>query len=246
MKIENLSSVSLPFYEGDLTEITTDHEFINDDRDWFWEQFFIDENGNVVAKFVQLSSEDYSGHAEQLSKFRQDIFIVSKELTGQTIDNRPCDIIKIVDGEKQILHSYDYIEYGEEDGTFYVRKNGLVGFIDINGDEIIKPQYVNANEFSNGVTVAKNSDYKYGLINKKNEVLIPFIYDESDMNGMLDGYCIFKSCDKNLAVCKSYIYNTDYKIICEHNGDVKNLAHGNFAFETERNTYEIKKLNKND
>lgn len=243
MKIENISSVSIPFYEGDLTEITTDHEFINQDKDWYWEQFFIDANGNVAAKFVQLSSKDYSGRASQLSQFRQDIFIVDKKLTEHCRDYQPCDIVKIVDGEVRILHSYDYIEEGEEDKTFIVKKDGLYGFIDINGDEIIPPQYKKANSFSGGLTVAKNSDNKCGLINKKNEALIPFIYDDVDIYGMSDGYCIFYNYDKT-GKRQSFVYNKDYKLVLEHNGDARNLANGIFAVETENKKYEIKKSGK--
>lgn len=243
MKIENISIVSIPNKKGELTEIRTDNEFINQDKEWFWEQFFVDENGEVVAKFVQKSSEDYSGLATQLSHFRQDIFIVNKQLTEQSYNKRPCDIVKITNGKPIVINSYDYIEEGEEDCTFLVRKDDLIGFIDIDGNEIIKPQYLNANEFYNGTTVAKNTEQKYGLINKKNDVLIPFIYNESDVNGMLDGYCVFKICDENSKVCKSVIYNSDYKIVLEHNGDIKNLAYGNFAVETSNGYYEIRKLN---
>jgi len=79
MKIENLSSVSLPFYEGDLTEITTDHEFINDDRDWFWEQFFIDENGNSMFS----KSGILSGYTSKTVSVRRDNMVYVYNVDGK-------------------------------------------------------------------------------------------------------------------------------------------------------------------
>jgi len=253
LNITELASVCLPINKGELTEITTDHEFMFEDKDWFHEQFFINEKGELVAKFVQYGSKIYAGRAEQLSRYRQDIFIIyGAESNVEERDNKDnIQIVQVVNCEHKLLHTYDYIESGEEDGTFQVRKNKLYGFIDINGVEIIKPQYSRVYSFEEGVAVVwPTENKKCGLINKKNKVLVPFMYDDTThhFRGMVDGYIVFcnHDFDKKPYETTSYIYDKNYKLVLEYKGEVKNLAHGIFAFETERNTYEIRKLNEND
>ena len=53
--------------------------------------------------------------------------------------------------------------------------DGAFGYMDENGAVVIEPQYSEAGAFKNGMAiVAQNNDY--GLINKKNEMLIPMRY----------------------------------------------------------------------
>ncbi len=48
------------------------------------------------------------------------------------------------------LNTYEYIEEGIEDDYFAVKRNGLYGFINANGEEVIEPQYEEYRFFHNG------------------------------------------------------------------------------------------------
>jgi len=57
---------------------------------------------------------------------------------------------------------------------------GRWGFINAEGNEVIKPMYNNAKDFSEGlaaVQMIKNNRIRWGFIDKKNEVIIPLLYD---------------------------------------------------------------------
>jgi hypothetical protein len=79
-------------------------------------------------------------------------------------------------------------------GFFFGRGNW--GFVDINGDFVIRPTYKFAKEFSeekaavvpkkiNGKANIKN---RYAFINKKNEIIIPPLYVETDLR-FSEGMC---------------------------------------------------------
>jgi len=244
MELQSISEIQIPYEEQSLTEIVCDKEFV-ETKDWYKEQNFMDEEGNIVARFIQKSSEDYDGEAKQLTVKRKDLFIV-EYINNEDKSKHHYDIVQVKDLVPKVLHTYDYINDIEQEGTFPVRKNKLIGFINTDGEEFISPQYKNAKGFKNGVTTVHSpKEGKCGVINKRNETVIPFIYDGVDFHGMVNGYCVFHNHDKDWNTT-SYIYDKNYKLVLEYKGEVKNLAHGIFAFETERNTYEIRKLNEND
>jgi len=62
-------------------------------------------------------------------------------------------------------------------GQLYSYVNGLYGFINKKGTIVIKPQYIRAKDFSEGLAaVWSNKTGRSGFINKKGEVVIPFKY----------------------------------------------------------------------
>lgn len=65
------------------------------------------------------------------------------------------------------------INLGTNDGMVYTR----YGFIDINGTPIIPLIYKTIGDFNEGLTWASNNNEKFGFISKKNETVIPFIYE---------------------------------------------------------------------
>ena len=66
-------------------------------------------------------------------------------------------------------------EFVIHDDIIRICNNGLYGYADRNFKEIIPPQYEYGKAFDNGYCVVKK-DGKWGVINKKNKVIIPFIY----------------------------------------------------------------------
>lgn len=55
-------------------------------------------------------------------------------------------------------------------------RSGLWGYREIDGKEIIKPQYLYAGEFFELAAIVGNGNH-FGVINKENKVIIPFKYD---------------------------------------------------------------------
>jgi hypothetical protein len=86
------------------------------------------------------------------------------------------------------LNGYEILDYSE--GLVNVcTKDGKYGFFDLSGNEIIKTKYDRAENFQNGFSVVSQfqqtsteSGYRYGLINKKGEVVIPLIYNQLFFN----------------------------------------------------------------
>lgn len=122
---------------------------------------------------------------EHLNKDCEALFAVNY---FDTKDKNKFDIVKInQDGTHNVLNSYDEIELGIEDGCFAVKKNGLWGFIDGEGIEIIAPQYDNYCAFYSGLACVLKSD-KWGFIDKQNNTVIPFNY--SNCKEFYGGYAV--------------------------------------------------------
>ena len=49
-------------------------------------------------------------------------------------------------------------------------------YLDVNGNQAIKTAFGSAQNFNEGFAVVSNSDYEYGVINKKGELVVPFKY----------------------------------------------------------------------
>ena len=111
------------------------------------EIFFIDKNNQVVAFFE--NSEVF--RVEQLVSNNKSIF----DVTIYFDDHEKHQIIRIENGKQKLLNTYDDVEHGEEDGTFAVQKNGLWGFIDTNGNEIITPQYEDYDSFNDDIAIVR-------------------------------------------------------------------------------------------
>lgn len=75
-----------------------------------------------------------------------------------------------------VSQSYDKI--GKYiNGVAFVHKNGLVGFIDMQGKEIVKPEYDKIAYFGSDNLAFTHKNKLVGLIDIKGKVLIPPTYD---------------------------------------------------------------------
>ena len=63
------------------------------------------------------------------------------------------------------------------DGMIMMEKEGIHGFIDLQGREIVAPIYEDAKGFNNGYALVKK-DGLWGAINKKGVVVMPFKYEK--------------------------------------------------------------------
>jgi hypothetical protein len=115
------------------------------------------------------------------------------ELNGQNIiptrnfANNGYDYIDST--TKKIVSQYTYDQaFPFSEGLARVSRNGLWGFIDKNGDEVIKPRFRFADDFSEGLVVVGNEvvdttingkvqilyDNRYGMLDKSGKVIIDF------------------------------------------------------------------------
>ena len=228
--MKNLSHIQyvLPISDySALAEVYCVHEDL-EKVEWKREKFFINKEGKVVAHF-EYPSETI--RVELLSNEREDLFAVAYG------DANGYNIVKILDdGAHKILANYDEIEFGEEEGTFAVQKDGLWGFIDIEGNEIIKPQYDKYQAFYNGVAIVRK-DGKSGYINKQGEEITPLKYWHC---GSFDG---------DIAVAKNFDHTTEVidksgivLLKGEPNKDIYNIGNGSIFVERENQEFELVKI----
>ncbi len=153
------------------------------------EYYFLNRNHELVMHFSGTSVFS----AKQLSSKSENI-LVRKDV-GEEKDR--IQIIQVSDTRPthKVLHEVEGIDVeifwdsheDDNDSSFAIQKNGKWGFIDYNGEEIIKPQYVDYCPFNNEIAcVCKNG--KWGYINKQNEIIIPFNYDMPALEIMYSGY----------------------------------------------------------
>ena len=192
-----------------------------------YEEVFIDKENQIVAQFE--NTEFFS--VEQL--------VNNKHLFDVMIDfddHEKHQIIRIENGKQILLNTYDDIEHGEEDGTFAVQKNGLWGFIDTNGKEIITPQYEDYDSFNDGIAIVRKNR-KRGYINKLGQNITPLKY----------WHCHYFYGD--IAVAKNFDHTSEVidksgKVLL--NGkpyrEIFNLGNGSVLVEREKQEYEIVKF----
>ena len=143
---------------------------------------YADANGNIiipVGKYRYLYSEEFDKIAFVSLKEKQGIFAI----------NRSEEILFEVYGYD---NGPDYVS----NGLFRIISNGKVGFANMEGQIIIKPRFTfaypfqenNLAVFNENGTIIKIEEYskyeggKWGVINKKEEVTIPAIYEEGKRN----------------------------------------------------------------
>lgn len=94
---------------------------------------------------------------------------------------------------KKIISNYSYDQASSfVEGMARVNRNGLFGFINTKGEEVISCKYIHANDFSEGLVsvsigtqeITENTiwvrDEKYGVIDKTGQKIIPFEFLEFD------------------------------------------------------------------
>ncbi|MBQ7280815.1 MAG: WG repeat-containing protein [Bacteroidales bacterium] len=86
-------------------------------------------------------------------------------------------------GEEILENSYDDMHFDISGGLINVIKDGLNGFCDLEGREVIAPTLDYVGVFCDGLApfgVGKYPNRKYGYINTQGEVVVPPIYDWAD------------------------------------------------------------------
>lgn len=96
-----------------------------------------------------------------------------------------------IDSSYPIIPNYEYNSYSYDnpimsDGLFRIKDpvSELYGFIDSSGKTVINTEYVRANSFSNGRSIATNMRGKCGVIDTKGKPIVPFEYSVITENGV--------------------------------------------------------------
>ena len=148
------------------------------------ETYFIDKNNNIVAEFT---NSRHSNCIEQLTQKSKNLYLIREHHNNDYSQFVKYIIVKMLTNKKyQILHTYDDIEIGVEDGCLAVQKENKWGFINEKAQEIITPQYDDYYSFNNGLAAVKKAG-KWGFINKKNKTVIPFEYDIQNYSNFSKG-----------------------------------------------------------
>lgn len=227
MNIKNIQIVHPISEYNSLAQVECIHEDLKSGYRKY-EIFFINRNNQVVALF------------ENTEVFRVEQLVDNNEfLFDLTIDfdaHEKHQIIHIENGKQKLLNTYDDVEHGEEDGTFAVRKNGLWGFIDTNGNEIITPQYEDYDSFNGGIAIVRKNR-KRGYINKLGQEITPLKY----------WHCHYFY--GGIAVAENFDHTNE---VIDKNGNVLfkskpyreifNLGNGSVLVENPKREYEIVKI----
>lgn len=90
------------------------------------------------------------------------------------------------------LSSKDHFEeaLSENDFVFMAKKNGLVGFIDIHHKQVLPIQYGKLLYYEKGQPFPASKEGKWGIINLKGEIKVPFQYD--DIESISNAYIVKK------------------------------------------------------
>ena len=136
-----------------------------------YEIFFLNEKNIIVAHF----KSDIIFNADLLHEKNTQLFVL-EYFYDKVREKYPIKIVRVeLNGNITLLNVYENIEFGIEDGCFAVKKDGLWGFIDDKGNEIIPPMYQQYNSFHDGLACVKK-DGLWGIIDKQNNVILPFKY----------------------------------------------------------------------
>lgn len=80
----------------------------------------------------------------------------------------------------QPLTGFDYDEIGEfSEGLARVRSGKAYGFIDVNGELAVPPEWPMATDFSDGCSAVRAADGRWGYIDKTGELIIPAVYESA-------------------------------------------------------------------
>lgn len=174
---------------------------------------FIDYNGNIIVEPTY----------EYIGNFSNKVCSVANKLDEIHFNYNDKDYFhteaSIINTKGDLLFPFmKYIQFNKffDNVAFcYHQKLKKFGVLDIFGNEIIPfildGKDIEYSHFCNGLARIKR-DNKFGFINKKNELIIPCIYDKA--SNFDNGYAIVKLKNKEFLIDnEGKVFNSKYKII---------------------------------
>jgi hypothetical protein len=137
-------------------------------------------NSLGYTDLVKIGSTIKAGDASGLNSYYT--YVEFKELNSYILKKLVTLLISLGNGEQQV----PYVK------SFFNSDKCMYGFVDMNGKIIIKPEYDNIGNFSEGlVRVEKRNSggvSKIGFLNETGKMVIPLIY-ESSSSAFSEGLC---------------------------------------------------------
>lgn len=146
---------------------------------------YMDENGQLATpfKYSEASAFNDLGFAT-VSDINGLVSVINKDLkTIVTPQTEPIsvdfstDMIAFRYKNQSAFFTFDGVSLGSypvtsgffSDGLLPIKQNGLWGYMNLDGEFEIKPEYTEAGEFNDGLAIVKlNNSNSYAVINKKN------------------------------------------------------------------------------
>jgi len=188
LKFETLSSFSNGLCYAKDPE-TNRYGYLDKTGKWALQPIYIlasnfDELGGASVK---MTDDKY----HYLNKAGKDLGIVDEKGTyfsfdknGNSLHENAEYAYTIIDKTGKVIKKIDSCEtvYAFSDGMagFKNKSNSKYGFIDINGNKVVAPEYDNFGAFEEGISaVSKKVDgkTKSGYINNKGSIILPLVYD---------------------------------------------------------------------
>ena len=139
---------------------------------------------------------------EEIKNIYNEKYIVIKEQGNEKLVDRDGKVVLENTGNEIIGFSKNIQD------DIIIKKDGKIGVINIEGKNIIEPQYEELEETKPGAYIAKK-DGKYGVIDSKNDKMLEFEYETINYYSKAD---ILVAQDKEL---KDYIIDNKYEIKTE-------------------------------
>jgi len=127
-----------------------------------------DGQGNIINQQNELILSDISIQAYSIDGY----FIIEKDEKTLLIDNSGAVIKDLTE------YDFDYSKktVSNTSGRILFKENSLYGYLDLNGDIVIKATYSDARVFSNGYAIIRDEN-GFGYINTDGKVVIEPQYD---------------------------------------------------------------------
>lgn len=133
---------------------------------------------------------------------------------------------------EELSKKYDYVSYLSDDVAVFRTKNQKEGVIDSLGNILVEPKFSYIADFENGFAEAGNNfkgNFKRGIINKKGDVIIPFIYTY-----------IFRCCKERIRIGK----NNKYGLIDYNNTVIIPILYDNIYESDDDKIFLVQKGNR--
>ncbi len=170
-------------------------------------QISVSQSYHRVCK--EIDGVDWCGYADSSGNlkipYKYTMAYTDTLKTIAFVANKKDGLIAIDSTGKKLFNVFIY-DNGPDylsEGLFRIenKRNGKIGFADMQGNIIILPTYFHASPFKNGIakvtkvgkkekvgeyTIITNGEW--GLINKKGEIILPYFYDEINIldNGKIE------------------------------------------------------------
>ena len=119
MKMIKFKNVEMASNINGLISIFCDHE--KRGSKYYHEYFFLNNDFEVKAHFASTGVM----RAEQLCEQNETLFEINESLPDNNWDGKDLIVRVNPDLSYDVLHEIEWIEYGIQDGTFAIKKNGL-------------------------------------------------------------------------------------------------------------------------